>query len=748
MTVEEWLGADNKLGQDIWHKKYQRNNETFDDWVTRVSNGDEEIEELIRQKKFLAGGRVLSNIGIDNDGSLFNCYSYGYVDDDYKSILQAAMDIGLTFKAQGGQGLSLSKLRPKNAPIGKEYTSDGIIPFMKIFNEVTAGTSQGGSRKGALMMSLDAWHKEALDFIKIKSQEGAIEKANLSLEIDDEFMKVIEDYYANGEEKEIEITKDYSGHKVTYTVKPIEVFKALVDNCYDWGDPACLFTNRFRNYNMMEFCDDYQIENCNPCGEQPLPKHGACCLASINLSEFVMSPYTPFARIDYISLTQAVASGIDYLDSLIDVNYYRHPLEEQREMSYNYRNVGLGAFGYATMLMKLGLTYGSEEAIELTDKLFNLIFRAAVDESYRLAEKYGAFPKYNEKLFDSQIIKNHFTQDEINVMKKVGLRNCSLISIAPNGSLASLLNESGGCEPEYAISYTRRTVGMTNNEDSYYTVNCKGLKEYLLKHPEATNNIPDYFIGSADIPWIDRVRTQAVMQNHVDTAISSTVNLPQSATKEDIANIYRSAWAYGLKGITIFRDGCKKVGILTTGNSQEAKNDTQLNRGDWKPLAEDTVYYKKKLRIGCGSLKLFIGWSESEQAIQDIYIKKAGSGGCERLEEAVAITMSAILRLGGNVCNIKKAFSGLGACNSFTSARKDGKKLSRGSSCAMVILNAMEDFVTEHKKDFIASKGYEEHKPNNEPKAIKDDAHCPECGKEVVHIGGCIQCSCGWSKCE
>lgn len=147
-----------------------------------------------------------------------------------------------------------------------------------------------------------------------------------------------------------------------------------------------------------------------------------------------MSPYTPFARIDHISLTHAVAEGIDYLDSLIDVNYYRHPLEEQREMSYNYRNVGLGAFGYATMLMKLGLTYGSEEAIEFTDKLFNLIFRAAVGESYNLAEKYGAFPKYNEKLFDSQIIKNHFTQDEINVMKKVGLRNCSLISIAPNGS--------------------------------------------------------------------------------------------------------------------------------------------------------------------------------------------------------------------------------------------------------------------------------------------------------------------------
>lgn len=264
MTIEQWLGSDNKLGIDIWHKKYQHNNESFEEWLDRVSNGNEEIRELIKEKKFLFGGRTLSNRGLDTGGSYSNCYSSGYVEDDYNSIMQTAVDIGLTFKAQGGQGVSLTKLRPKGTPIKNNYTSDGIIPFMKIYNEVTAGTSQGGSRKGALMISLDIRHAEAANFITVKSQDGVIEKANLSLEIDDEFMEAVEKYYETGEVVTLHEKRDYSGHIVEYDVVPIEIFKLLVDNSYDWGDPACLFTNRFRNYNIMEFDDDYQIETSNP----------------------------------------------------------------------------------------------------------------------------------------------------------------------------------------------------------------------------------------------------------------------------------------------------------------------------------------------------------------------------------------------------------------------------------------------------------------------------------------------------
>ena len=266
VTYEDWLGNDNTLGQSIMKRKYVRDDELFPEWLYRVSGGDMDLARLIYEKKLLLGGRTMANRGADTRASYFNCYSRGFVDDDYRDIMQAAMDIGMTFKAQGGQGISLSKLRPKGTPIGREYSSDGIVPFMKIYNEVTAGTSQGGARKGALLLSLDARHKEAETFIRIKSQEGLIEKANLSLEIDDEFMEAVQKYYDTGEVVTLHEKRNYSGHIVEYDVVPIEVFNALVDNCYDWADPAALFVKQLRNYNLMQYDDEYNIETVNPCG--------------------------------------------------------------------------------------------------------------------------------------------------------------------------------------------------------------------------------------------------------------------------------------------------------------------------------------------------------------------------------------------------------------------------------------------------------------------------------------------------
>lgn len=254
----DWLGEDNTIGHGIMERKYRRRDESFDEFLDRVSGGDEELRQLIYEKKFLLGGRTMANRGLDTNATYFNCYSIGFVPDDFSEIMDYAKKIGLTFKAQGGQGLSLSKLRPKGTQIGKDYASDGIIPFMKLYNEVTVATSQGGARKGALLMSLDAWHKEALDFIKIKSQEGVVEKANLSLEIDDSFIEGVEwgtDY---------SVSRDYSGHVVEYTVNPRAVFHALAENAWEWGDPGVLFTDRLRNYNLMQYDDEYQIETTNP----------------------------------------------------------------------------------------------------------------------------------------------------------------------------------------------------------------------------------------------------------------------------------------------------------------------------------------------------------------------------------------------------------------------------------------------------------------------------------------------------
>ena len=266
MTVQEWLGQDNQLGIDIWKKKYRYNNESFDEWLDRVSGGNEELKRIIKEKKFLFGGRTLSNRGTGKKGSFSNCYSRGYIFDDLTDIMQANSDIAHTFKAQGGQGLSLSKLRPRCCGInGGQFQSDGIIPFMEIYNRTTESISQGGSRKGALIMTLDVWHKEAEDFIKIKSEEGRIQKANLSLEIDDEFMECVKKFYDTGEVITKTITRNYNGNIVEYEVTPIKLYKLMMEKAYDWAEPGCIFTNRFRNYNMMEYCDDYNIESCNPC---------------------------------------------------------------------------------------------------------------------------------------------------------------------------------------------------------------------------------------------------------------------------------------------------------------------------------------------------------------------------------------------------------------------------------------------------------------------------------------------------
>ena len=264
----EWLNG-NQLSYDIWDKKYRHNNEGFQEWLNRVSGGNAHIKRLINDKKFLFGGRTLANRGT-NKGSYSNCYSHGYIEDSLEGIMDAAKNIAMTFKAQGGQGLSLSKIRPKGALIAGKFKSDGIVPFMEIFNTVTESVSQGGSRKGALLMSLDINHPEAETFMTIKSDLKKINKANLSVEIDDAFMEKVKagDAEAN------------------------RLFNILCEQACKYAEPGVIFTNRFRNYNLMEFVDSYQIETCNPCGEQPLAKHSACNLSSINLSEYVLNPFT------------------------------------------------------------------------------------------------------------------------------------------------------------------------------------------------------------------------------------------------------------------------------------------------------------------------------------------------------------------------------------------------------------------------------------------------------------------------
>jgi len=265
MQVNEWL--DTQLGQDIWNNKYKFNNEDFESWLDRVSNGNSELRQLIIDKKFLFGGRTLTNYNTNKPGaSTSNCYSSGYAPDSLEGLLELNKNIGLTYKVQGGQGLSLSKIRPKGSKLSTSYETDGIVPFMTIFNTTTASVSQGGSRKGALMMSLDAWHKEAPTFIRIKSETGAIEKANLSLEIDDEFMECVKNDYGTNNQTVINRVFTFETGSIEYEVTPIGLYKEFCAIAHEWAEPGAIYTKRFREYNLMQFDDDYEIVTGNPCG--------------------------------------------------------------------------------------------------------------------------------------------------------------------------------------------------------------------------------------------------------------------------------------------------------------------------------------------------------------------------------------------------------------------------------------------------------------------------------------------------
>lgn len=756
----EWLDK-NQLSYDIWDKKYRYNNETFDQWLDRVSGGNNELRRLIESKKFLFGGRALANRGTNKKGSMFNCYSSGYAPDDIEGLMQLNTNLALTYKAQGGQGLSLTKIRPKGTPIGDEFTSDGIVPFMEMFNTTTSSISQGGARKGALMMSIDIRHKEAPTFITIKTNEDKITKANLSLEIDDEFMKAVDKYYSTGETVVLHESREYNGHIVEYDITPIELYKLMIKTVYDWGEPGCIFTNRFRNYNLMEFDTDYEIATCNPCGEQPLPKNFSCNLGSLNLSEFVAYPYTRNAYFDWDEFYNAIDIAVEALDTIIDENLDRHALKEQSENSKNYRNIGLGVMGYANMLFKLGLTYGSKEAIQFTTGLFRNMMHEALLVDIDLAIDKGAFPLCkSDKIAKSKLINKILPPSDIEPIEEYGLRNCSLISIAPTGSIATMLGVSGGCEPEFALSYTRKTENLNES----YDVFCKSVEEYwkLTDRTIDKGNIkslPKYFVTSKDINWKDRIDTQSVMQDYVDTAISSTINLPKDTPIEEVEQIYLYAWEKGLKGVTIYRSGCAREGILIEESKGQENNKTNneclsynnpnnLPRGYVVDTSDDLVGYKRKLNTGCGSIHMEVYADELTGELQETFINIGSSGGCERNYQFISRLISTALRGGIPIEVIIDQAKSIRPCTAYVSRTKTKGDTSPGTSCPYAIGLALQDLYNK-TKDSYAEDEIEvvEPKPVKQVKQTKNA--CPECGEPLEHEGGCVVCkTCGFSKCD
>lgn len=511
-----------------------------------------------------------------------------------------------------------------------------------------------------------------------------------------------------------------------------------------------------------------------------MPKNMCCNLASLNLSEFVKYPYTEDAYFSYEEFDKAIYIAIEALDNIIDENLERHALKEQANNSKNYRNVGLGVMGYANTLFKLGVKYGSKEALEFTEDLFQDLLYVALKASCKLAKEKGAFPKCKpEKITQSNIVKNISTKELIEDIKTYGLRNCSLISIAPTGSIATLLGISGGLEPEFALSYKRKTDNLKESYDMY----CKSVKEYWKMTDNTVdiddiNALPSYFVTSKDIPWIQRINTQAIIQKYVDTAISSTINLPEDITIEEIEHIYLYAWEKGLKGVTIYRSGCQREGILVT-DDKSVNNDKKdencikkcdfineidtLPRGYVVDVSDDLIGYKRKISTGCGSIHLEVYSDDITGEPQETFINIGSSGGCERNYQFISRLISTALRGGVPIESIIDQAMSIRPCNAYVNRTKTKGDTSPGTSCPSAIGYALKDLnekmhdrcfaeceeCTTDYKDNIEYESFELQTFDNQTVTTITIAKCPDCGEQLSHEGMCIVChACGYSKCD
>lgn len=745
MTVEGWLNTE--LGIQIWNGKYKNGDETFDQWLDRISSGNEDVKRLIIEHKFLFGGRTLANRGLNN-GSYSNCYSSGYVKDDLEDIMSVNSKLAMTYKAQGGQGVSLSLIRPKGTSIAGRYVSDGIVPIMEMFNKTTECITQGGSRKGALMISLDITHKEAETFITIKSDPEKINKANLSVEINDVFMQMVKMSYADKKDYTMDIERSYGSQVIKYTICPIKLYKLLMQKAWESAEPGVIYTNRFRNYNLMQFCDDYQIETSNPCGEQPLPKDGACNLGSINLSQYVIAPFTTIASFDFNEFKNDVAIAIKALDSLIDENLKNHAMDEQREMSKNYRNIGLGIMGLADTFAKLGIVYGSSQSIELTETIMKAMLRQSIITSSELAEEFGTFPKYTNELFDSEIINNILNDKEIEFYRMFGLRNCSLLSIAPTGTLGTMLNISTGIEPNFALSFKRRTISLGGKEE-IHDVYCGVAQECI--DILGTKSLPKYLVTSHDINWRDRINLQSAAQKYVDTAISSTINLPKEITVEEVEELYLYAWEKGLKGVTIFRDGSREA-ILTLGNEDTKKDDDFFTRPT--ELDADVIHFKNDSQqwvafVGVKDGKPFEIFTGPVDMELFPIPKSVKTGKIIKVKEEGKETRYDFRYI--DSYGYQNTLGGLSRC--FNKEYWNYARLVSGMLRQQVSIHSVVEIVegmhTDSETLHSWKNGVIRALKSFIPDGEKSTQKCPECGETLVYMNGCIQCnSCGWSKCS
>lgn len=755
LTVQEWLGKDNNLGIDIWEKKYKWNNESFDEWLDRVTGGNRDLRELIIKKKFLFGGRILSNRGMEKKGekvTLSNCYVITPPEDNIESIFDCAKKLARTYSYGGGCGVDISNLAPRGAKVtNTAKETSGAVSFMDLYSVVTGLIGQNG-RRGALMLSISCEHPDLEEFIGIKSDLDRVTKANISIRITDKFMVAVK----NRQPFTLNFTREATGEVITKEINAYEFFHKICEMNWDYAEPGMLFWDKIENWNLLSCDDNFHYAGTNPCAEEPLPAGGSCLLGSINLSEFITENKT----FDFDDFRKTVHTSVIALNEVLDEGLPLHPLQEQRDSVRDWRQIGLGIMGLADCLIKMEVTYGSPEAIHICDMIGLAMADEAIQTSALLAGDFGCYPRYNpEAVEQSAFYSKNALGHTRSLVQRYGLRNSQLLTIAPTGSLSSMLGISGGIEPIFANYYERKTESL-HGKDVYYKVYTPIVEEYIKKNNiKDDTQLPEYFVTAQNLDYRQRINMQSVWQDHIDASISSTVNVPNDFTVEETESLYLYAWEKGLKGVTIFREGCKRTGILSTTSSEEKekrKLPQKMERGMIIKADDNCVGKKRTLQTGCGTLHCEAFFDPDSGELLETYFSKGSSGGCHNFMVGLSRLISLSARGGIDIYSIVDQLLSSGTCPSYAVRRATKHDTSKGSCCPVAIGNALLEMYKEMRDELgIDEKSGCINEEGNSPnikakeKDINNSVKCPECGNTLFFEGGCNICkTCGWSKCD
>jgi len=762
--IENYYDGDN-LGADVLKNKYLAPWEShpYELWQRQAKalasvektkklqkHWEKKFYSILEDFKFTPGGRIMHGAGREDiTTTLNNCYVVGIKDDSINSIYRTIQEEARTYKFGGGCGHDLSVLRPSGAEInGTGGESCGPVGFMNLFSENTNTIAQHG-RRGANMQTLRIDHPDIEKFISIKSDDiNMVKYSNISVLLTHEFMDAVE--------KDSDFDLKYE-NKVYSTIKAKELWEKIIDCAHSSAEPGLLFWDTMTDYHNAEYCSP--LVSTNPCAEQPLPDGGCCNLGSVNLERYVDEKGN--FMIEEFKDTIGIATR--FLDNVIDYNLDRHALDTQKENAQNDRRVGLGILGLGDMLVRMGIKYDSEDALQTIDQVMNIFCDTAYETSSDLAKEKGSFPYFKWSGYrKSKFVKNlpKSLRDKI---KEDGIRNSTVLTVPPTGSGAIVARVTSGIEPIFATSYKRRV----KKNDGFG----REFDEYKVYHPIIEKlfgddeNLPSHVVTAHDIDPYFRVKLQGVIQKYIDSSISSTVNLHQDIKKETVADIYMTAYKANLKGITVYREGSREGILITDDNKKDDKTQEEAslainNQDEKRPRIRpnETVGITRRMRTGEG--QLYITINQDDNGLCEVFttIGKAG-GNAAAQSEAISRLISLALRSGIDPNAIVKQLKGISGPNP---TWEDGRLI---LSTPDAIGKALDDYLREDnnsgqaldnnpesKKSPITMATSEEVNDLNEQVTdftFKNISTCPDCGSSVMHEAGCVTCpGCGFSKCE